>query len=1148
MPPTLNRIFELFQSIISRNSSLSVIQKTNSIIVKKDNNPFTAICLLSPKIPPDHPDHVERAAQKAREENCNFFITYNLRDTVLWRTPKNGDSVSREYRVKTYFTIQRIPVVDQPILNPAIEALLKERFQEIIADLNTLADMGHLYAVDIDATFFVHRLHQAVEKIAPLLKKSLATQMYLKPQFKADISAWAVKQGIANYEQEEFLDALSRQIVYRLLGRIIFYQSLRRFLKELPEPDFSTLDPSLVLKKLAQCFENARQIDYQAVFEEEVIDHVSYPETALIELQDLLDDLHRYNFAHMPQDVIGKVFERLIPAEERHALGQYFTREDLVDFINGFCIQHKNDFVLDPTCGTGTFLIRGYDRLKYLGERTHQHLLQQLWGIDIARFPSQLATINLYRQQIDDCDNFPRILSYDFFEVTKDTVFRFPPPRKENEDSPYIEERLPQFNAIVGNFPYIRQELIEKRVKGYKRALERVLASEWLTAYPHVFELKPQDKKELELSQKNGVDIKPFVEKARLLLSGQADIYAYLFFHCGHFLKEGGRMGIVTSNAWLDVAYGYHLQKYFLKNFKIIAVVESRCEPWFEDAAINTIFTVLERCSPEKQRHNHLVKFVKVKKKLKQLIPWDLKNPLERWQGIEKLVQQIERTGSELYQLQGNEYVCNLQGHKTYENDNFRIRVLKQGELLAELEQESKTVKWGKYLRAPEVYFEILKKCADKLVPLKEVAEVRRGYTTGINEFFYLDEAKIKQWNIEPEFLKPVIKSPKEADAILIDPEKLKFKIFMCNKSKEELRQEKKIGALKYIEWGEKQKTKNGVPWSEVPSVKGRRYWWALGDVTAIICWTKSYDDKFIQRFYPDGLLLDQRVYGINLLKDKNDVHVFSALLNSSFTSLEIEINGRVNLGDGALDTTVEEAKEYLLIPNPNNLTDSKKGKITNEFTNLINRSIKSVFIETKLSDRQLLDSAVLEAMGLDPRTYLPKIYEGLCELVRERLELPKMRKGARKKTGKRSRETLKEDVIKEILPEGVKKFPDDFFDAGMKQQNFKSLLLPQTPLKFSQPFFGETEITSEHGFTYSTKNPSEAKYIRFAHGSGSYEIKIPDKPLLILKVVSAYERYIKNLKNKLFESIYNRTHDQKIAHSMVQAILEEFKVPEVQK
>ena len=67
-----------------------------------------------------------------------------------------------------------------------------------------------------------------------------------------------------------------------------------------------------------------------------------------------------------------------------------------------------------------------------------------------------------------------------------------------------------------------------------------------------------------------------------------------------------------------------------------------------------------------------------------------------------------------------------MSGLKTFEDGNFRIRVLKQGELLEKIIESGKTVKWGQYLRAPEIYFEILEKCKDKIVPVNNVAEVTR--------------------------------------------------------------------------------------------------------------------------------------------------------------------------------------------------------------------------------------------------------------------------------------------------------------------------------------------------------------------------------------------------------------------------------------
>ena len=72
------------------------------------------------------------------------------------------------------------------------------------------------------------------------------------------------------------------------------------------------------------------------------------------------------------------------------------------------------------------------------------------------------------------------------------------------------------------------------------------------------------------------------------------------------------RFAFVVPNSWLDVAYGYELQKYMVNNFKIVAILESRCEPWFEDAAVNTVVTILERCSEKTERDDHIVKFVKI--------------------------------------------------------------------------------------------------------------------------------------------------------------------------------------------------------------------------------------------------------------------------------------------------------------------------------------------------------------------------------------------------------------------------------------------------------------------------------------------------------------------------------------------------------
>ena len=1074
--------------------------------------------------PVDHPQAVQDVVEAARKAAMPYFLTINLKDAILWRTFKKGKSPARDDRLKTYPTLHQIApagVIDEPS-----KIALRKRAEEIAEDLKTLQRDGRLKLIEADATFFVNRLAKAAETMKEPLKQSLATTISRAPKFKKALEEWAVKQGIANFGEEPFFESLSRQIVYRTLGKIIFYQSLRRHISTLPEMDFSGVDDAMIVTTLRHYFDLARAIDYQAIFEEELTERIPYPQAAIDELRSLISDLNYYNFYTVPHDVIGQVFERLIPPEERHSLGQYFTREDLVDIITSFCIRSHDAKVLDPTCGTGTFLLRAYDRKKTSGEHNHQRLLEALWGIDIARFPAELATINLYRQNLTDYANFPRIVAQDFFEVKPNQTFRFPPPKPIETGEPFIEEPLPVFDAAVGNFPYIRQELIEKQVKGYKKFLERVLAEGWMADYRELFD-----------------------SKGNLRLSGQADIYAYLFFQTARFLKPGGRMGIVTSNAWLDVAYGYELQKFFLKKFKIIAILESRCEPWFEDVSVNTIVTILERCEERKEREDHIVKFVKIKKPLRDLIPWDMKlDAQSRWRGLDKLIAKIESAGSEHIQIKVTEVVNTLKGLKTYEDADFRIRCIRQGELLEEVERTGKTVKWGKYLRALEVYFEILEKCKDKLVPLKEVADIRRGYTTGINEFFYLTEERIREFGIEEEFLKPVLKSPKEFEGILIDPAKLKIKVFLCQKSKEELRREGNTGALKYIGWGEKQKTKDGVPWPDVPTVKNRKPgWWALAEANFIeIFWTKSYDVKHLQRFSPDGLLVDQRLYQV-IEKDKIDTKLFAAIMNCSIFSLATELTGRINLGDGALDTTVEEAQDYLKIPDVRQLTNTQAQKTSQAFDIVLTRPIKPIFEEVKMPDRQKLDSLVLEALGLDPKKYLKPLYDGLCELVRERIELAKMRKKVKKSRPERDIEKVKQEVIQKFLPNGPKRFPEDFLDPSVKQDKMKEVSLPNEPLRLGNYFFGEQEVITDSGFVYKAKSPVEAKYLIYAQRSGVTKVLVPIETMPLFKTVKNYEGYLRSLRAEMAKTLLSRTLDQQMAERLLNEVLEKNRLFEIQ-
>jgi len=140
-------------------------------------------------------------------------------------------------------------------------------------------------------------------------------------------------------------------------------------------------------------------------------------------------------------------------------------------------------------------------------------------------------------------------------------------------------------------------------------------------------------------------------------LDSTSDLFAFVFAHSATLLKPGGRLAFVTSNSWLGSEYGLKLKRFFLQNFKIIAILESRCEPWFENARVNTVVTVLEK-SPSfgtSESHflhsdvtNHKAAFVKLRMPINELITNPLSDPtrfdkyLRLWAEIDQATDQSD--------------------------------------------------------------------------------------------------------------------------------------------------------------------------------------------------------------------------------------------------------------------------------------------------------------------------------------------------------------------------------------------------------------------------------------------------------------------------------------------------------------------------
>jgi len=522
-----------------------------------------------------------------------------------------------------------------------------------------------------------------------------------------------------------------------------------------------------------------------------------------------------------------------------------------------------------------------------------------------------------------------------------------------------------QFDAIVGNPPYTRQE--------------------------EIAELAPEDIEYKENLIESAVKVggKKIAE-----LSKRAGIHAFFFVHGWKFLKEGGRFGFIVSNSWLDTDYGRGLQEFFLKNYKIIAIIESKIERWFAEADVNTCIVILEKCSNQEERDKNLARFVYLKKPLRNFIPptSDKKDEeVKRQEAIESLCDTI------------------LYHRKIYENDEFRIYPILQSELYEEGfdAEENKYIgaKWGKYLRAPDIFFEILRKCKDKLVPLKSLAKVRFGIKTGANEFFYLTQAEIKKHGIEKKFLQPIIFSLKEVKGYRLDRKTLENQVIICQKPKAKL---KDTNLLKYLESGEKK----GFNERPTCAQRGEDSWYILAkdwNYAPLIFPSKVGERMPV--FLNDKIFEDKKLYGITP-KENVDVVLLGAILNSTLARMFIEFTCRQLTGAQAIADIDVIVVKSLLVPDFDKITDETKGELKRAFEKLLQTSAESVFkeiaptpaevsFEKVKADRLELDKIVLrDILGLSENEHL-EVYRAVVDLVKSRLEKAKsVGKKSKKKEG----------------------------------------------------------------------------------------------------------------------------------------------------
>lgn len=1118
---------------------------------------------------PDKPDGltpyneavVIDAHKKADDEGVGYFFTWNVNRLVLWKTFEPG--ILLIHRDQHLFEVVDIHDNKQLSLAPVqakIKAFLEE-FLTFFADIHRGLQVLPVKPLD---ERFIDMLDTALDTVVFHTVDELYRRYQTDVVFRGELVAWMVNEMGWTHSEETLIIDLERAAktsCYRLVNKLMFYNALRRrYSDKLPPVSFSPLQDTgeKMLQALSEFFAKAiwASGDYETVYLHNFAD--TLPLLAPVALEgwrNLIEHIDAYDFTRLSYDIVGRVFERLISPKERHRYGQHYTMPDLVDVINGFCIRRADAIVADPACGGGTFLVRAYARKKQLsgGTLSHAQLLEQIYGVDISPFAAHLALINLAARNLDSEPNYPLVVVEDFFNVRRGhPVFQIPAQGALKIEglgsNQQIHVPIDQVDAVVGNPPYVRQEDIDHvfRVKDapqelYKKFLEELFYEEWSKDAP-----KP---------------------------SARSDIYIYFWPHGAHFLPEGGHIGLLTGSGWLDNEFGFKLQEFVLERFQVLAILESDVEPWFTEARVNTAATILRRTDDPQARADNDIKFVLLRQKLSQLLP-QTEDETVRQQAVDALVAEIEGL------------------RENTKDDRWRVRVVNQGQLtLAGWEfkdedtelpadwdgdwnmlrkQEGRYVgtKWSIHLRAPDLFFELLDAFGDRLVPLRDVARVRRGITSGADKFFYVQDITDDLDNetlaevyglarsqtesvrvvkagdgsahlIEAQYLKLLVFNVMELDGPQLGKSALKKKILLVDGQPGDL---EGTHVLDYIRYGEREGYyKNVTCQSRV--IESERAWYELRDslVEGDVLWPKAHQYRHIVTFNDENLPINCRLYAIKAHANV-DPKVLGAILNSTLVAWFKEVYGRIVGREGNTDTMVFETKQMLAV-DPRQVSPDVADRLRTTLDKLIGRPALPIYPmgnELEQADRVELDDAVFEALGVkDPnerQQWRERVYGELKRLYKRKRELEeiamenRIRAARAKRTA--SARTLAKEIWREMDKSAFRHFPDDFVLPGMPTKKFR---LPEGEVQVGRELFtgagalgtGYVMIGDDLRFIGSMVKAEFIQAWQEADNTGT--VHVPEDDKVCQQVLNAYQEHREEIQEEILRWARSRTADERL-------------------
>jgi len=326
---------------------------------------------------------------------------------------------------------------------------------------------------------------------------------------------------------------------------------------------------------------------------------------------DIFVFIKKYNFAEVRNEIFGYIYENYLKAlYEDQKKGQYFTDPAVVNFmleeigytpetIKEKVARDENSIsLIDPACGSGTFLYSAVDNLirtiapesEQLAKKVEGLVNRNIFGLDIAEFPLYLAEMNILMRMlpliINEKYNNPVEKKIKVFK-TRDSIAEFMDTALRNtvNDIDIAAEKAKGQNFFafkeeldLGYSSYVRDEgdlkemknSLENQPRCPRRRFDFVIANPPYVGYNEsskqgvlIFNL--MKKREVQLNNIYGVNLHS-IPSRRKKYAPKPNLYAFFLALGLALLKDNAKLcyiipQTVLTGGDLDVVR-YHLAKF----------------------------------------------------------------------------------------------------------------------------------------------------------------------------------------------------------------------------------------------------------------------------------------------------------------------------------------------------------------------------------------------------------------------------------------------------------------------------------------------------------------------------------------------------------------------------------------------------------